>query len=63
LQKHLQTLVDSNNKKDLKLYTLALGCKNNLEKKIGTMEKLEKLPQQNVEHVQASQAHQATEDA
>lgn len=41
LRKHLQTLVDSkvDVKKEQKLYTLALGCKNNLEKKMQTMEK------------------------
>jgi hypothetical protein len=39
LQKHLQTLVDNYSKKDQKLYTLALGCKNNLEKKMSNMEK------------------------
>jgi hypothetical protein len=37
LVKHLQTLVDNKNKIDQKLWALALGCKNNLEKKALTM--------------------------
>lgn len=37
LIKHLQTLVDNKNKVDQKLWALALGCKNNLEKKTLTM--------------------------
>jgi len=41
LQKHLLTLVEQKEaqKKDQKLFTLALGCKNNLEKKIAQMDK------------------------
>lgn len=37
LQRHLQALVDQKSSIDNKLYTLAMACKNNLEKKMSTM--------------------------
>ena len=37
LHKYLQSLVDQKSSIDGKLYTLALGCKSNLERKMLTM--------------------------
>jgi hypothetical protein len=37
LQSKLQRLVDDKEKIDKKIYTLAFGCKSNLEKKMQTM--------------------------